>query len=242
MAKKKESTNHKTTLTDKAYQTIKRGILQGQFEEGTFLSGPDVMKKYGIGRTPFREACNRLHHERILEVVPRRGYLIPEISFRAVRDLFEVRVILEGIIGELAAVRATETQIEELEFLAKRSWSSDSSNAHYEKMVKTNTDFHLCLARMTQNRELVRLAIGILERTERLSYMELRSARLQSKEIQMLHKPIVEAISKRDAIGAKQAIINDIRHGQIDIFGRDLMELDQQMWAAEPAGHGNPSD
>ena len=47
------------TLTDKAYDTLRRAIIQGEFEEGSFLSGPEIMKKYGIGRTPFREACNR---------------------------------------------------------------------------------------------------------------------------------------------------------------------------------------
>src|SRR5262249_22050266 len=102
--KGKRNRQRERTLSDQAYETIKRGILQGEFEEGTFLSAPEVMERYGIGRTPFREACNRLHHERILEVVPRRGYLIPEISFRAVRDLFEVRFVLEVIVAELAAL------------------------------------------------------------------------------------------------------------------------------------------
>lgn len=224
MAKKRESAARNGTQTDKAYENIKRGILQGEFEEGTFMSGQEVMKKYGIGRTPFREACNRLDHERILQVVPRRGYLVPEISFREVRDLFEVRILLEGIIAELAAMRASPSQIEELETLARNSWSL--TNSH--DLVKANSEFHLHLASITQNRELLSLAIGILQRTERISYMELRSLPQPGSEIQMLHKPIVEAIRKHDAAAARTAVANDIRHGQIDIFGRDLPELDER--------------
>ena len=61
------------TKTEKAYQAIKRAIVKGELSEGTFLSESDVIQKYGVGRTPFREACNRLIHEGLLEVVPRRG-------------------------------------------------------------------------------------------------------------------------------------------------------------------------
>ena len=82
MAKSNKSNRpqQRKTLTEQAYETLRRAIIQGDFEEGSFLSVPDVMKKYGIGRTPFREACNRLHHEKILEVVSRRGYLVQTIA------------------------------------------------------------------------------------------------------------------------------------------------------------------
>src|SRR6266566_6798413 len=82
----------KDTLTEKAYLCIKEGIVRSEIEEGVFLSEKEIMKRYQIGRTPFREACNRLHHEHLLEVVPRRGYLVPQMSLQEVRDLFEVRV------------------------------------------------------------------------------------------------------------------------------------------------------
>lgn len=209
----------KGTLTEKAYDLIKRGILRGEIEEGSFLSEAEVMRKYGIGRTPFREACNRLHHERLLEVVPRRGYLVSEISFRSVRDIFEVRAILEGVIAELAAVRALPQEIDELERLARRTRSLARSKNNYEEVVNANTGFHLCLAGMTHNRELVRLITGILERTERLSYLEVRSSRAQRTDVQSLHGPIVDAIRRRNVSAARQAVVSDIARGQIDIFG-----------------------
>lgn len=222
--KKKQGGERASTLSDQAYETIKRGILQGEFEEGTFLSAPEVMLRYGISRTPFREACNRLHHERILEVVPRRGYLIPEISFRTVRDLFEVRLVLEVIIAELAATRATQPQLEELTRLAEESWSRSQCGDTNEQFVKANTEFHLCLARMTQNRELLSLAAGILERNERVSYMELRSSWFQPKEIQNLHGAIVDAIRRRDPALARTAVIDDIQRGKTEIFGNEEVE------------------
>jgi DNA-binding GntR family transcriptional regulator len=221
------------TLTERAYEIIKRGILRGEIEEGSFLSEAEVMRKYRIGRTPFREACNRLHHEQLLEVVPRRGYLVSEISFRSVREIFEVRLLLEGVIAELAAVRAAPSEIDELEEVARRMLSLASSNGNHEEVVKANTQFHLCVAKMTHNRELLRLITGILERTERLSYLELRSSRLQKTDIQILHKQIVEAIRRRDAVAARKAVVGDIAQGEIDIFGGHGVTSDSNWVTAE---------
>jgi DNA-binding GntR family transcriptional regulator len=221
MPRQKVTSARKSTLSEKAYTAIKREILQGKIEEGTFLSETEVRMRHQIGRTPFREACNRLHHEGILEVVPRRGYLVPEMSFRDVRDMFDARVLLEGIIAEIAATRASQAQIQELERLAKEEPPSGNSDDDYEALSKANTEFHLCLARMTQNRELVNLVTGILERNERLAYLELRSSRIESSEVRMLHMPIVNAVRRRDPAAAREAVLIDIKKGRLDIFGSD---------------------
>src|SRR6516164_9551519 len=105
------------TLADQAYRLLKQSILRGEFGEGSFLSETEVAKRFRIGRTPFREACNRLHNEQLLEAVPRHGYLVPEMSFHQVRDLLETRLILEGVIAELAAKRAEETEMAEFQRL-----------------------------------------------------------------------------------------------------------------------------
>lgn len=106
-----------------------------------------------------------------------------------------------------------------MERLARQSWSSADSENNYEEMVRANTQFHLCIARMAHNRELLRLVTGILERTERLSYLELRSARVQETDIRSLHKPILEAIQRKDAAAAREAMVSDIAQGQLDILG-----------------------
>src|SRR5437899_11598484 len=102
------------TLTEKAYLCIKEGIVRGEIEEGVFLTEKEIMKRYRIGRTPFREACNRLHYEHLLEVVPRRGYLVPQMCLQEVRDLFALRVRVEGGVAELAPIRAKPRDIDSL--------------------------------------------------------------------------------------------------------------------------------
>ena len=219
----------KHTLTEKAYACIKEGIVRGEIEEGVFLSEKDIMKRYAIGRTPFREACNRLHHEHLLEVVPRRGYLVPEMSLQEVRELFELRILVEGAIAGLAAARANVREIEELTHLAEQSSPPGfSRQGHYDR-TETNANFHLCLARMAHNRELLRLERSVLERTKRLAYNVARSSGVRGKEMSLrtLHRPIVEAIRQGDKTAARRAIIHDIQQGQtilVGLAGYDLSE------------------
>src|SRR5256885_11550881 len=181
----------KDTLTEKAYACIKEGIVRGEIEEGVFLSEKEIMKRYRIGRTPFREACNRLHHEQLLEVVPRRGYLVPQMSLQEVRDLFEVRVLVEGAIAELAAARATEREIEELAQLADQSVPPTSSRKGANHRAELNTAFHLRLAAMAHNRELMRLESSVLQRTLRLGHSVGYALGVEGQEIRLptLHLP-----------------------------------------------------
>ena len=232
MRKTMKGFTSKHTLTEKAYACIKDGIVRGEIEEGVFLSEKEIMKRYRIGRTPFREACNRLHHEHLLEVVPRRGYLVPEMSLHEVRDLFELRIVVEGAIAELAAGRANAQEIDELARLADQSSPPGFSRQGDYDRAEINTNFHLCLAGMAHNRELMRLEKSVLERTKRLAYSVARSIGMQHEEMSLesLHRPVVEAIRQGDRAAARQAVIHDIQQAQtilVGLAGRDFGETER---------------
>lgn len=211
-----KNTTDKLTQTEKAYAAIKKAILQGDIQEGAFLSEADIMAKYRIGRTPFREACNRLLHENLLQAVPRRGYLVPEISFQSVRDLFEVRLVLEAAIGEFAALRATDGEIQDLRQLAEeaptKSAREKNDTSHF--IVDANIRFHLQLAKTARNRNLLDLLTRNLEAAERLMYIELRSSRFRDPELQAAHGRIVDALETRDPRAVRDALLDDIVQAQ----------------------------
>lgn len=221
MAVKKKETS---TLAEQAYRLLKQAILRGEFAEGAFLTEADITARFKIGRTPFREACNRLHNEQLLEVVPRRGYFVPEMSFRTVRDLLETRLILEGIAAELAAQRADPAEVAELDRLYKATVQQARAKTNLDEHVRANTEFHLQLGRMTHNREIESLLRGVLERSTRLFYQIVRASATPDRDAEDLLKPIVEAIRKKNAAAAHQAVIRDITHGQMNVLGRDLWE------------------
>lgn len=210
------------TLADFAYRELKHGILHGEFPEGSFLNETDVLRRFKIGRTPFREACNRLHNEQLLAVVPRRGYYVPELTFRGVRDLLETRIILEGIASELAATRADTAEIEELRRCYEEALQAARVPRGLDHLIASNQHFHLQIARMSHNRELETLIRGVLDRSIRLVYLAVSSSRQVPRQIETLLKPIVEAIEARDATAAHKAVVADITSGQLSALGRDF--------------------
>jgi DNA-binding GntR family transcriptional regulator len=210
------------TQADRAYQLMKHGILHGEFPEGGFLSEAEILARYAIGRTPFREACNRLHNEQLLAVVPRRGYFVPELSFRGVRDLLETRIILEGMAAELAAVRAEPAEVDQLERCYKAALQAARQAGSLDALIESNQKFHLQLAGMSHNRELENILRGVLERSIRLVYLAASSSKQAPKDIEALLKPIVDAIRKKDAAAAHKAVAADIAHGQLNALGRDF--------------------
>jgi GntR family transcriptional regulator, rspAB operon transcriptional repressor len=215
--------NASGTLADRAYRLLKQGILRGEFPEGAFLNEAEILSRYSIGRTPFREACNRLHNEQLLEVVPRRGYFVPEPSFRAVRDLLETRIVLEGAAAELAALRANDADIQVLEECYRSALQAAKSSRKLDALIDANQSFHLQIARMTHNRELEGLLRGVLERCTRLIYLAASSSREIPRDIETLLKPILHAISARDSRAAHDAVVADITRGQLRVLGTDVL-------------------
>ncbi|MBS1850313.1 MAG: GntR family transcriptional regulator [Acidobacteria bacterium] len=240
MSPKEGAAKGKATQTERTYHIIKHAVLRGEIQEGQFLSEKEFMDKYKIGRTPFREACNRLHNDKILEVVPHRGYFVPELTFRGFGDMFEVRFLIEGAIAEIAALRATPEQVAELDLIADSFSPANSSPLDTDQVISLNKEFHLCLARMTQNNELVDLQRRILERTERLMYIECRRSGHPIPLFSELHKAVVDAIRKGDASAARTAVRQDITQSQIrsTVFRLPNEERDSES-ANRPAAHAS---
>jgi len=82
-------------LSQQAYRTIKSMILTNELHQGEFINEALLQEKLGIGRTPVREAVLQLSRDRLITIHPRKGIEITRISAKAIRDIFEIRSILE---------------------------------------------------------------------------------------------------------------------------------------------------
>jgi DNA-binding GntR family transcriptional regulator len=204
------------SLTERAYRTLRAGVLRGDFKEGMFLTEADAKAKFQIGHTPFREACNRLLYEGLLESMPRRGYFIPQMSLLKVRNLFETRILIESQAIELAAVRATPHQMQHMAALLKQRVVHTHPTDPMDALVRANSEFHRALAEMTQNEEIVRVIEIVLDRAARLVY--LSKSQLPNFDVHELHRPIFNAIRKRDSRLARKLLLLDLQSGQAGLF------------------------
>ncbi|MBT2523431.1 GntR family transcriptional regulator [Arthrobacter sp. ISL-28] len=97
-----------------AYDAIERLIVFQELAPGSLVSEALLMEKTGLGRTPVREALQRLARERLVEIHPSRGVLVPPASIESQLKLLELRRGLEDIAVRLAASRANKQQRDEM--------------------------------------------------------------------------------------------------------------------------------
>jgi len=96
-----------TRQSDTAYERLRQMVIRGALKPGALIEEAAEMERLGVGRTPLREALQRLAHEDLIEVVPRRGYFVTTISAAEMFQIFEARLNMEIQAVRLAAARAT---------------------------------------------------------------------------------------------------------------------------------------
>lgn len=109
-----KSTSVQTSLSEIAYEKVKEMILSFEIPPGAPLVELQMIKKLGMSRTPLREAFRRLEQEGFINLIPRKGWFVAEISLRDIQEIFVVREGLEGITARLAATSMPDEMLTEL--------------------------------------------------------------------------------------------------------------------------------
>src|SRR3990172_10489661 len=91
--------------SDCAYEQLKKMIVHMEFKPGSLVNETELMERLKIGRTPLREAILRLVEEKLVEIVPRRGYFIADVSMSDITYAQEFRQHLECTSARMAAIR-----------------------------------------------------------------------------------------------------------------------------------------
>jgi DNA-binding GntR family transcriptional regulator len=94
------------SLADQAYVRLREAIIRVELAPGTLLREDELTQRVGVGRTPVREAIQRLHRDGFVTIIPRRGTLVSEINITDLAAIYEVRARLESWAARLAAERA----------------------------------------------------------------------------------------------------------------------------------------
>jgi DNA-binding GntR family transcriptional regulator len=140
------------TVVDVAYERLRALVLSGDIAPGARLGQVELAERFGISRTPIREALRRLSGEGLVDFHPNRGFRVADLGLDAVLRRLEVRAIVEPGIARLAAERRTAADVRALgQCIARESRARMAIAVH-----DASRDFHVALARATGNDELVR--------------------------------------------------------------------------------------
>lgn len=203
---------------DMAYGVIRRAVLQLELAPGEQVTESQLASRYNFGRAAVRSALTRLSHERFVQAMPRHGYEIAPITFRQVRDLFGVRLVIEPALAGLAARANDPEVIADLERLNDACIVRPGQDEP-QFQCTANSAFHMGVARASGNERLAEIERTVLDELERVLYLPAitRDGVRVSSSFEE-HGRIVEAIRRGDADGATQAATDHIVPNQRSVI------------------------
>jgi GntR family transcriptional regulator, rspAB operon transcriptional repressor len=196
-------------LSETVYKAFKRDIVRGVYPPGEPLTENELAKRYKASRTPVREAALRLQEDRLLRIVPNRGYFVSQITLQELNDVYEYRTAVECAAAELAAKKGTDLELlERLSELAETSYRTDSLES-YTEFIEADTMFHVGIARLSRNQMLVRAVGEARCQMERIMYAAIDIhyyGEVPTRE----HKEIMKAIRDRNPDAARKQMYDHI--------------------------------
>jgi len=199
------------TVVEYAINAIREQIRDGRLAEGQRLVVAEVTRRLGVSNGPVREAIRRLTGEGLVEITPHRGAAVREFSNRDVREIFEVREVLEGLAARLAAERIGQGDRDRLRALHEESKAVLAGGKGY---IDHNQSFHEMIYALAGNervREQARQLTLPIYRRRLHHLMDPGYARASAAE----HALIVEAILEGDGAAAERAMRNHIRNSGV---------------------------
>ena len=185
------------TITER----LRDQILINQLKPGERLIADDLALTFGVSRSMIREALLLLATEGFINIVPRKGTFVTQMSAKQANDLFEVRLLLEGQVASLAAERRTAENLRDLRETADFGLAAALAG-NVDQLPALNTRFHNLLADTADNDYLT-------ETLSRLSniiqWVYSRRIIERSTDSWKEHLRIVDAIERMDPAAAKSA-------------------------------------
>jgi DNA-binding GntR family transcriptional regulator len=189
------------SLAVRAYRLLEEMLVTLRLAPGQLLAEKDLVDRAGIGRTPVREAIQRLSNEGMLTVLPRKGLMVTPLRRSDLGQIVEARRVMERLLVVKAAERATDGQRRALRELALQIEASDHDLAAYFRL---DHQLNELLEEASQNRYLVRALAAMQSQCRRLWYQNRE--RLNLPRAAMLHAGLARAVAERDVTGAIRAL------------------------------------
>lgn len=207
-----------SALADRAYAALKHDILTCKLPPGERLIEKNLCSALGISRTPLREALNRLGLEGLVSLVPYHGFEVAPITLQDIRDMCELRYVLEVDTASKATQRATVEEIAKLFQLAELRYVPGSRET-YEDYLRANSAFHIALAHCSHNARLESTVVSLLDHLQRPLYFGL-DVGLDAEEATAEHLSVVDAVRRRDCEMAAR------------VMGEQILKAEERMLAA----------
>jgi DNA-binding GntR family transcriptional regulator len=182
----------KQKRSDLLREAIEEKIAMGEFPPGTRLDEAELLAEFGVSRTPLREALIQLDSQGLVEIRPRRGAVVANVSAQQLIEMFEVMGELEAMCGRLAARRISDS--EQRALLAAHKACQEASEAHSpDAYYYANEKFHFAIYAASHNAYLAEQARQLHRKLRVYRRLQLRVRDRVSNSFAE-HDEVVQAI------------------------------------------------
>jgi len=199
-------------------EEIEERIVTGIYPPGTRLDEQDLANAFSVSRTPVREALIQLASAGLIEIRPRRGAIVPEISAERLCEMFEVMAEVEAMCGRLAARRILPHQLIQL-YAVHHSCEEAKQANEYDVYYQRNEILHRCIYEASHNSFLIEQASALHRRLRPYRRLQLRVRDRMSNSFSE-HAAIIEAI----AAGESDLVADRLR-AHVVIQGQRFADL-----------------
>jgi DNA-binding GntR family transcriptional regulator len=184
------------TLREKILETIRDAILKGNMKPGERVSEPELAERFGISRTPIREAFRQLESEGYLQVIPRKGAVVASLSERDVEEFYAIKIILEGFAARMAAENLTPKDIERLESINGRL-QQIAAEGDVKTFFRVHNEFHEVFIKAAGNEKLYEMITQLVMRFKRLRLASLSQPGRMEISVEE-HRNMIQAFKNHD--------------------------------------------
>ena len=199
-------------LREVVCETLRTAIIGGVLKPGERLMEIQLAEELGVSRTPIREAIRKLEQEGFVEMLPRRGTYVANISIKDVKDVYEIRMALDVLAAGLAAERITDTELVALKKQLIRIKNVVEMD-EMEKIGEYDWEFHEVLYKASRNGRLVAIINNLREQLTRLRVTTM-NYRGRIKDTISEHELLVESIARHNVELAKRRAYEHMRNAE----------------------------
>jgi DNA-binding GntR family transcriptional regulator len=208
------------TLRERILETIRDAIMAGTLKPGEKVAEPELASRFGISRTPIREAFRQLESEGYLTVIPRKGALVAAFSPKDVEEFYAIKSILEGYAARKACIRLSTREINKLEAINEklREIANEGDVRHF---FKVHNSFHELFIKGAGNEKLAEMIGALVKKFQRLRLASLSKPGRMKISVEE-HEKIIEAFRGRNEAMAEMLVQKNAEYG-----GKVLMDEEQ---------------
>ena len=204
--------NAEQNLNDTAYATIKDDIISCVLQPGEDVSEGTLAARYELGKAPIRSALMRLRQEGLIISRGRQGNAVSPVTLRDVREVFQLRLVLEVAAVRLAAGKVDAERIRDLNRAAHAPYEPGNRESE-SAYLRANREFHRYVAEASGNRRLASLVVALMEQHERIVHLGL-ALQNREQEYHHIHDELVDALIGGNGERAAELTESALRGGQ----------------------------